>query len=61
MMMTTLMTMTTLRMMMMSKKCQQCEKSFEAKDELDNFCSSECKQEALAELDSNSDECLSCQ
>jgi endogenous inhibitor of DNA gyrase (YacG/DUF329 family) len=59
-MMTTLMMMTTLRMMM-SKKCQQCEKSFEAKDELDNFCSSECKQEALAELDSNSDECLSCQ
>ena len=45
----------------MSKKCQQCEKSFEAKDELDNFCSSECKQEALAELDSNFDECLSCQ
>ena len=52
--------MTTLRMMM-SKKCQQCKKSFEAKDELDKFCRSECKKESLAELYSNSDECLSCQ
>jgi len=25
------------------------------------FCSQECKQEALADLDGDSDECLSCQ
>jgi hypothetical protein len=25
------------------------------------FCSDECKQEALADLDKDSDECLSCQ
>jgi len=25
------------------------------------FCSDECKQEALADLDNGSDECLSCQ
>ena len=45
----------------MRKQCKKCNEAFEAKDELDNFCSNECKQEALAELDSNSDECLSCQ
>jgi hypothetical protein len=52
----------------MRKQCQQCKEAFDAKDELDNFCSSddECNsvknQEAVvAELDSNSDECLSCQ
>jgi len=28
---------------------------------LDLFCSQQCKEEALAELDSDSDECLSCQ
>jgi hypothetical protein len=43
------------------KKCKQCEKEFEPKDELDMFCGQECKEEALAELDSGSDECLSCQ
>jgi len=43
------------------KKCKQCKKEFEAKDELDLFCSQDCKEEALAELDSGSDECLSCQ
>jgi hypothetical protein len=25
------------------------------------FCSQDCKEEALAELDNDSDECLSCQ
>ena len=45
----------------MSKQCQQCKEKFETTDELKAFCSDECKQEALARLDSNSDECLSCQ
>ena len=45
----------------MKKNCNQCKKEFEAKEELDMFCSQECKQEALADLDSDSDECLSCQ
>jgi hypothetical protein len=31
------------------------------KDDLDIFCSQDCKEEALAELDYDSDECLSCQ
>ena len=43
------------------KKYNKCEKEFQPKDELDMFCSDECKQEALADLDSDSDECLSCQ
>jgi hypothetical protein len=43
------------------KNCKQCNKEFQAKDELDQFCSQDCKEEALAELDSGSDECLSCQ
>ena len=41
--------------------CKKCKKEFEAKKEFDMFCSDECKQEALADLDSDSDECLSCQ
>jgi hypothetical protein len=45
----------------MKKECKQCNNEFELKDELDIFCSDECKEEALAELDSDSDECLSCQ
>jgi hypothetical protein len=45
----------------MMKQCKQCKKEFEPKDEFDLFCSQECKEEALAELDSDSDECLSCQ
>ena len=45
----------------MRKQCKQCEKEFNPKDELDLFCSQQCKEEALAELDSGSDECLSCQ
>ena len=46
---------------LMKKNCNQCKAEFEAKQESDLFCSQECKQEALAELDSGSDECLSCQ
>jgi hypothetical protein len=46
----------------MIKKCKQCEKDFETTDfEMKAFCSDECKQEAIAEMDKNSDECLSCQ
>jgi len=45
----------------MRKQCKQCKEAFDAKDEFDLFCSKECKEEALAELDSDSDECLSCQ
>jgi hypothetical protein len=45
----------------MRKQCKQCEEAFDANDQLDIFCSKECKEEALAELDSDSDECLSCQ
>ena len=46
------------------KICKQCNKEFEVKDKLDEFelfCSPQCKEEALVELDSDSDECLSCQ
>ena len=46
---------------MTKKNCSKCKKEFEAKDEMVSFCSDECKQEALAELDKDSDECLSCQ
>ena len=46
----------------MIKKCKQCKKDFETTDfEMKAFCSDECKQEAIAEMDKNSDECLSCQ
>jgi hypothetical protein len=48
-------------MELIMKKCKQCEKEFESKDELDLFCGQQCKEKALAELDSDSDECLSCQ
>ena len=41
--------------------CNKCEKEFEPKDEFDMFCGDECKQEALADLDKDRDECLSCQ
>jgi hypothetical protein len=43
------------------KNCNKCKKEFEPKDELDMFCSQDCKEEALADLDNDSDECLSCQ
>jgi hypothetical protein len=42
-------------------QCNKCKKEFEAKEEFDMFCSDDCKQEALADLDKDSDECLSCQ
>ena len=42
------------------KNCKQCKKEFKPKDELDMFCSQDCKEEALADLDKDSDECLSC-
>jgi hypothetical protein len=45
----------------MKKICIQCTAEFEAKQDSDLFCSPGCKQEALAELDSGNDECLSCQ
>jgi len=45
----------------MNKECAICKEKFEAKDEHQTICSDECKQEALAQLDANSDECLSCQ
>jgi hypothetical protein len=35
--------------------------AFDANDQFDMFCSKECKEEALADLDKDSDECLSCQ
>jgi len=43
------------------KECNQCKKEFRTEDKVKAFCSDECKQEALAALDSGSDECLSCQ
>ena len=45
----------------MKKQCNQCKEEFETQNELNSFCSDECKQQALAELDRHSDECLSCQ
>ena len=45
----------------MKKNCKKCKKEFETKNEFNLFCSVECKQEALADLDKDSDECLSCQ
>jgi hypothetical protein len=41
--------------------CKKCKKEFEAKEEFDMFCSQDCKEEALADLDKDSEECLSCQ
>ena len=45
----------------MKKNCKQCKKEFVAKEDFDMFCSDDCNQEALADLDKDSDECLSCQ
>ena len=45
----------------MTKQCSQCNKEFETDNPIKAFCSDECKQEALAELDKGSDECLRCQ
>jgi len=40
-------------------KCERCEVEFETKN--DSKLCPECKEIALAELDADSDECLSCQ
>ena len=45
----------------MKKECAICKKEFETTLEHQTICSNECKQQALAELDRGSDECLSCQ
>lgn len=45
----------------MIKKCIECKEEFETENEMKEFCSAECKQEAIARLDQGSDECLSCQ
>ena len=45
----------------MKKECAICKKEFDAAHEFQTICSDECKQEALAKLDRESDECLSCQ
>ena len=45
----------------MKKKCAICKEEFEAANDFQSICSDECKEEALRKLDSNSDECLSCQ
>jgi len=45
----------------MKNKCVQCKQEFETEDQHQSICSEECKQQALAELDRESDECLSCQ
>ena len=45
----------------MVKECAVCKQEFETAQEHQTICSDECKQQALAELDKNSDECLSCQ
>ena len=44
-----------------SKECQQCKQKFVPITDVQAFCSDQCKQEALANLDKDSDECLSCQ
>jgi hypothetical protein len=41
--------------------CRQCKKEFDTNDPREFYCSKQCKEEALAELDNGSDECLSCQ
>lgn len=44
-----------------AKECNQCKQEFVPTTAIQAFCSDQCKQEALAELDKGSDECLSCQ
>jgi len=43
------------------KEGRQCKKEFKTEKETQAFCGDECKQEALAALDSGSNECLPCQ
>lgn len=45
----------------MKKNCVECKAEFETENEMKEFCSDECKQQAIARLDGESDECLSCQ
>jgi len=33
----------------MRKQCKKCKEAFDANDQLDLFCSQQCKEEALAE------------
>ena len=44
-----------------TKNCPQCESDFKTTDPSQAFCSDWCKEAALADLDKDSDECLSCQ
>jgi hypothetical protein len=46
---------------MQTKECKQCKEEFISYNDFQVFCGDECKQQALAELDKGSDECLSCQ
>jgi uncharacterized Zn ribbon protein len=48
------------RKYVINQKCDKCETEFVAYNTEAKLCK-ECKEEALAELDRNSDECLSCQ
>ena len=34
----------------MKKNCNKCKKEFEAKDELDMFCSDECKARSISRI-----------
>jgi len=43
------------------KECRRCGNNFKTQNKLQAFCSGECKQEALSDLDKDSNECLSCQ
>ena len=47
--------------MVEEKECSQCKQKFVPTTDTQQFCSEQCKQDALAALDSGSDECLSCQ
>jgi len=42
-------------------ECKECKQKFVPVTDAQVFCSDQCKQEALANLDKDSDECLSCQ
>lgn len=44
-----------------TQECLKCKEEFIAYNDFQKFCSDQCKQEALADLDKGSDECLSCQ
>jgi hypothetical protein len=44
-----------------TQECLKCKEEFITYNEFQKFCSDQCKEEALADLDKGSDECLSCQ